>query len=242
MNGRWLGRGATVLRVRGEGGLAQLGTAGGAETLEMVDVDMRRLRVAAEASHEHRFPFGSTLTPWAEVGLRHDGGHGETGAGLEVRSGMRYRHVPQGLTIEGDGRRLVAHQGAVRESSFGAILRVDPGESGLGPSMSLTPAWGATASGVHQLWERGANAFSMYDTPGARLHAHLAYGLPALDGAGLLTPFGALSLAGEDGRSYGLGAALAVGRTATLSLEAERRRRPAARAIHAVMLRGTLRF
>ena len=242
MNGRLLGRGATVLRLRGEGGLAQLGMAGDMATLAIVDVDMRRLRLAAEASHEHLFWFGSTLTPWAEVGLRHDGGDGETGAGLEVRAGARYRDVPQGLTIEGYGRRLVAHQGAVRESGFGAVLRVDPGESGLGPSMSLTPAWGATASGVHQLWERGANAFSLYDTPGARVNARFAYGLPALGGAGLLTPFGMMSLARDEGRSYGLGATLAVGRTATLSLEAERRRRLATRAYHAIMLRGRLQF
>ena len=242
LNGRLLGRGATTLRVRGEGGLAQLGIAGDMETLEMVDVDMRRLRLAAEASHEHLFSFGSTLTPWAEVGLRHDGGDGETGAGLEIRAGMRYRNLPQGLTIEGYGRRLVVHEGAVRESGFGAVLRVDPGASGLGPSMSLTPAWGATSSGVNQLWERGAAGFSMYDAPGARMNAQFAYGLPALDGAGLLTPFGAVSLAREDGRGYGLGATLAVGRRATVSLEAERRRRLAARAVYAVMLRGTVQF
>ena len=242
VNGRLLGRGATMLRVRGEGGLAQLGIAGDMETLGMVDVDMRRLRLAAEASHEHLFSFGSTLTPWAEVGLRHDGGDGETGAGLEVRAGLRYRDLRQGLTIEGYGRRLVVHAGTVRESGFGAVLRVDPGESGLGPSMSLTPAWGATASGVHQLWERGASGFSIYDTPGARMNAQFAYGLPALEGTGLLTPFGAVSLAGEDGQGYGFGATLAVGRTATLSLEAERRRRLHGRAIYAVMLRGMLQF
>ena len=242
VNGRLLGRGATELRVRGEGGLAQLGMAGDMETLGMVDVDLRRLRLAAEASHEHLFPFGSTLTPWAEVGLRHDGGDGETGAGLEVRAGLRYRDLPQGLTIEGYGRRLVVHAGTVRESGFGAVLRVDPGKSGLGPSLSLTPAWGATASGVHQLWEHGANAFSMYDTPGGRMNAQFAYGFPALEGAGLLTPFGALSFAGERGRGFGLGATLAVGRRATVSLEAERRRRLASRAIYAVMLRGMLRF
>ncbi len=130
----------------------------------------------------------------------------------------------------------------MRESGLGAVLRVDPGESGLGPSISVTPAWGATASGVHRLWERGANGFSMYDTPGARMNAQLAYGLPALGGAGLLTPFGMVSLARGDGRSYGLGATLAVGRAATVSLEAERRRRLAARAIHAIVLRGMLRF
>ena len=242
INGRLFARGGTMLRLRSEGGLAQLGVAGDGDTLGAVELDMRRVRLSTEASYEHVFSFGSTLTPWAELGLRHDDGDGETGAGLEIRGGLRYRHLRQGLTIEGYGRRLVVHEGAVRESGFGLVLRVDPGESGLGPSMSLTPAWGPTASGVHQLWERGVSAFSDYDTPGAHMNAQFAYGLPALDGGGLLTPFGAVSLAGEDGQGYGLGATLAVGRSATVSLEAERRRRLAAGAIYAVMLRGMLQF
>ena len=108
--------------------------------------------------------------------------------------------------------------------------------------MSVTPAWGAAASGVNQLWERGASDFSMFDAPGARMNAQFAYGLPALNGSGLLTPFGALSLAGEQERGYLLGATLALGPSATFSLEAERRRRLAVRAIYAVMLRGMLQF
>ena len=152
------------------------------DTLGAVRLEMRRVRLSTEASYEHLFSFGSILTPWGELGLRHDGGDAETGAGLEVRAGLRYRYLPQGLTIEGYGRRLVVHEGAVRESGFGAVLRVDPGESGLGPSMSVTPAWGATASGVNQLWEHGASGFSMLDAPGTRMNAHFAYGLPALNG------------------------------------------------------------
>ena len=242
INGRLLARGGTMLRLRGEGGLAHLGVTGDGDTLGAVALDMQRLRLSTEASHEHVFSFGATLTPWGELGLRHDGGDGETGAGLEVRGGLRFRAPAQGLTMEGYGRRLVAHEGAVQESGFGAVLRLAPGTSGLGPSLSLTPAWGATASGVQQLWERGASAFSMYDTPGARMNAQFAYGLPALGGDGLLTPFGALSLGRENGRGYGLGTTLAVGRSATVSLEVDRRGRFATGAIYAVMLRGILQF
>ena len=242
INGRLLARGGTTLRLRGEGGLAHLGVAGDGDILGAVGLDMRRVRLSTEASYEHVFPFEATLTPWGELGMRHDGGDGEIGAGLEVRGGLRYRYVPRGLTIDGYGRRLVVHEGAVRESGFGLLLRVDPGESGLGPSMSLTPAWGATASGVQQLWERGANAFMAYDTPGARMDARFAYGFPALRGGGLLTSFGTVNLAREAGQGYGLGATLTVGRAATVSLEAARRRHLAARATYAVMLRGMLQF
>ena len=242
INGRLLARGGAMLRLRGEGGLAHLGVAGDGDTLVAMGLDMRRVRLSTEASYEHLFSFGATLTPWGELGLRHDGGDGETGAGLEVRAGLRYRDLQPGLTIEGYGRRLVAHEGALRESGLGVVLRVDPGESGLGPSMSVTPAWGVTASGAHQLWERGATAFSGYDAMGAHMNAQFAYGFAALDGGGLLTPFGALSVSGEQERAYRFGATLAMGRSATVSLEAERRRRLAVGVIYAVMLRGMLQF
>ena len=68
----------------------------------------------------------------------------------------------------------IVHEGAARESGFGLVVRLGPGESGLGPSVNLTPAWGATASGVHELWERGATAFSGYDAMGARMNARFS--------------------------------------------------------------------
>ena len=242
INGRLLARGTTLLRVKGEGGLAQLGVAGDGETLEAMSLDMRRLRLSTEASHEHAFSFGGTLTPWGELGLRHDGGDGETGAGLEVRGGLRYRDLVRGLTVEGYGRRLVVHEGAVRESGFGAMIRVDPGASGLGPSLSLSPTWGSTASGVQQLWERGATGLTMHDAPGTHLNAQFAYGFAGLHGPGLVTPYGAVSLARKDGRGYGLGARLAVRRSLTLNLEVERRERITTAAVHAFMVRGALQF
>ena len=45
-----------------------------------------------EASHMHVLSSGQSITPWGELGLRHDGGDGETGSGLEVGGGLRYQH------------------------------------------------------------------------------------------------------------------------------------------------------
>ena len=174
---------------------------------------MRRLRLSTEASHELLFSSGASLTPWGELGLRHDGGDGETGAGLEVGGGLRYRN-PQGWTTEGYGRWLAAHQGALREWGFGAVLRYDPGASGRGPSVSLMPGWGDTASGVQRLWERGAVDPTVSGAPGSRLDAQFGYGFAAFRGRGVLTPFGTVSLDREYGRGYRLGSRLAVGRSA----------------------------
>ena len=155
VNGRLLARGTTSVTLKGEGALARLGIAGDGGLVDALAVNMRRVRLSTEASHDLLFSSGASLTPWGELGLRHDGGDGETGAGLEVGGGLRYRNL-QGWTTEGYGRWLAVHQGTLREWGFGAVVRYDPGAAGRGPSLSLMPGWGDTASGVRRLWERGA--------------------------------------------------------------------------------------
>ena len=244
VSGRLLSRGATTLRVNGEGALAQMDLVGAA-AIEAVTVDMQRVRVSTEASHRYEFSSGASLTPWGELGVRHDDGDGETGAGVEVGGGLRYRSSESAWTVEGYGRRLVAHEAALREWGLGALIRFDPGSSGRGPQVSLMPAWGDTASGVHRLWEHGATdavGAAVPGTSGTRLDAQVGYGFGALGGRGVLTPYGAVSLDGEEGRGYRVGWRLAVSRTANVSLEAERRERTAAPVAHAVLVRGALRF
>ena len=241
VNGRLLARGTTSLTLKGEGALARLGIAGDGGLVDALAVSMRRLRLSTEASHELLLSSGASLTPWGELGLRHDGGDGETGAGLEVGGGLRYRNL-QGWSTEGYGRWLAAHQGALREWGFGAVVRYDPGASGRGPSVSLMPGWGDTASGVRRLWERGATDPTVPRAAGSRLDAQFGYGFAAFRGRGALTPFGTVSLDREYGRGYRLGSRLSLGRSANLSLEAERRERTAAAAAHAVFVRGTLGF
>jgi hypothetical protein len=241
VNGRLLARGTTSLTLKGEGALARLGIAGDGGLVEALAVNMRRLRLSTEASHKLLLSSGASLTPWGELGLRHDGGDGETGAGLEIGGGLRYRNL-RGWTTEGYGRWLAAHQGALREWGFGAVVRYDPGAAGRGPSLSLMPGWGDTASGVQRLWERGATDPTSPRAPGSRMDAQFGYGFAAFRGRGALTPFGTLSLDREYGRGYRLGSRLSLGRSANLSLEAERRERADAAAVHAIFVRGAVRF
>ena len=132
-----------------------------------MSVDMQRLRLSTEASHEHVFASGHALAPWGELGLRHDGGDGQTGSGLEVGAGLRYRDPGAGWTAEGYGRWLAVHGGALaREQGFGARLRFGPGISSRGPSVSLSQHWGDATSGVQRLWERGATDRALHSTPG----------------------------------------------------------------------------
>ena len=242
VSGRLLARGTTSVKLKGEGALARLDVAGDGETFGAVTVDMRRLRLSTEVSHEHVFSSGGSLTPWGELGVRHDGGDGETGAGLEVGGGLRYQNPEAGWTTEGYGRWLAVHEGTIREWGFGALLRFAPGASGHGPSVSLMPAWGKTTSGVQHLWERGATDPTVPSALGTRLDAQFGYGFAAFRERGVLAPFGAVSLVREGGRSYRLGGRLAVGHSATVSLEAERREHPAASVVYAVMVRGDVQF
>ena len=243
LNGRLLTRGATTLSLRGEGALAQL-TADSA-TFEVATLDMWRFRLTTELSHELLFSSGTSLTPWAELGARHDGGDGQTGAGLELGGGLRYR-VPQvGLTAEGYGRWLAVHEGALQEWGVGAMVTIDPGMDRRGLSASVTPSWGETASaasGVQRLWQQGAAGPAWYGTSRAQVDTQLGYGVPVFGGRSVLTPFGAMNLAGDEARRYRLGGSLATSRWTTLSLEIERWDRALTDAMHSVMVRGAAEF
>ena len=189
---------------------------------------------------------------WGCGDYRNLAGGGEDGAvawdgevfsvqlGADVRLGS---DVLAGLSVSRSRGSFDYYAGAGNRDAFGALIRFEPGASGRGPSVSLAPAWGETASGVRRLWERGATDPILRDAPGRRLEAQFAYGFAALRGRGVLTPYGTVSLAEEYGRGYRLGGRLAVGRSATVSLEAERRERAAAAAaVHMVMVRGAIRF
>ena len=61
--GRLLARGGTSLTLKGEGALARLGIAGDGGLVEALAVDMRRLRLGTEASHDLLFSSGAFAHP-----------------------------------------------------------------------------------------------------------------------------------------------------------------------------------
>ena len=135
----------------------------------------------------------------AAEGLRHDGGDAETGTGVEVGGRISYTDAGSGLTVEANARTLVAHEDSgYREWGAGGSVRLDPGASGRGLSLTLAPVWGTPSSGVERLWSaRDAAGLA----PGGdfeatrRLNVEIGYGLGAPRGLGLVTPYARLSLA-----------------------------------------------
>ena len=123
------------------------------------DADAHRLRLVLEGSRGFTWAEGRRLTPTMEVGLRHDWGDAETGFGLELGGRVQYADPALGLTIEAAVRGLLAHEDSdYQEWGASGTVRVDPGATGQGLSLTLAPAWGATASGVDGLWSRQTTA------------------------------------------------------------------------------------
>ena len=200
-----------------------------------------------EAGRSFALGEGAVLTPALELGLRHDGGDAETGTGVEVGGRIRYTDAGSGLTVEANARTLVAHEDSgYREWGAGGSVRLDPGASGRGLSLSLAPVWGTPSSGVDRLWSARDAAGLVRDEEfeaERRLEGEIGYGFGAPRGLGLVTPYAGLSLAGG-GRAWRLGARWNVAPDVTFGLEGTRREsgnddEPPQ---HGLMLRGVLRW
>ena len=220
--------GATALALRGEASVVRVEVEGDGGLIERQTVDANRLRLALEGSYERSLASGGTLRPSLEMGLRHDGGDGAAGGGIEVGVGLGYRDPAAGLSVEGHGR-VLGGQDDYREWGAGGSLRLDPGAGGRGLSFSLAPSWGDMASGVARLWDRGIAELAANDdaaandnAPQMRLDSELGYGYGAFGGRGLLTPYSGLSLAGGGGLTYRLGSRIGIGTRFDFDLKGER--------------------
>ncbi len=142
--------GTMALSVRSEASWAQVEVEGDGGLIAQQTVNAWRLRLVLEGSHKWALASGGSLTPSLELGLRHDGGDGLTGGGVEIGGSLRYRDPATGLTVEGNGRVLTGKDD-YREWGLGGSLRLDPEAGGRGLSFSLAPAWGDTASGMDRL-------------------------------------------------------------------------------------------
>ena len=107
------GSGETSLRLKAEGSLGRL-AVDGSETMGALAVAVQRLRLALEGSRTWQMQSGGAWTTALEVGLRHDGGDGATGSGVEVGGGVNYHDARLGLTLALSGRTLVAHGADLR--------------------------------------------------------------------------------------------------------------------------------
>ena len=112
--------------------------------------DRRRRR--SKQAHTVALGESAALTPGLEVGLRHDGGDAETGTGVELGGRIAYANAASGLSLEARARTLIANEDSgYEEWGASASVRLDPGASGRGLSLTVAPALGTASSGMERL-------------------------------------------------------------------------------------------
>ncbi len=203
-----------------------------------------RGRVLAEGSWRLGSLWGGEITPILEAGLRYDAGDAETGLGLEVGSGFRYRHPTRGLSVELTGRTLAVHQDkAYREWGIGGTVRIDPGDDRRGLSLSLASSHGQALSGVNRLWNGRSPLVpgTQFAAGGsARLEGEVGYGFGGF-AIGSLTPYAGVALQEDASRAFRLGSRLQLGSSLQLSVEGSRRLGSFTGPDHSFVIRGHLR-
>jgi len=216
-----------------------------AEGMAASESDVTRLRLVLDGSRVFQLGDGATFTPSAQAGVRVDGGDAETGTGVELGAGVSY--TAGRLVIEGAVRGLVAHEASgYEEWGASGAVRLEPGASGRGLSLTVNPAWGNAANDVEKLWQaRDAGELGLAEDfeAQARLEAELGYGLALGRAPGVVTPYVGFTGAGGESRAWRTGARWSIGPDATLGLEAVRNESAEDNAPeHGVMLRCAVRW
>ena len=209
--------GTTNLNLKGEVAFTSA-DVDGSDTLASTSLSASRQRLMLEGEHVQQLDTGATFTPSLELGVRNDGGDGETGTGIEAGGTLRYADEASGLTVEGRVRTLLSHGGDYEETGVSGLVRIAPGGSGQGLALVVQPAWGQTGSGVNQLWENGIAAGVSPDNQ-ARLNAEVGYGLGVAPGLGVVTPYAGLGLAGEGAQWWRMGARWQMAANASVNVE-----------------------
>ena len=195
-----------------------------------------RLRVGLEATRPVPLANGAALLPSMEMGIRHDGGDAEAGFGLEVGAALAWHDPQRGIRGEVQGRSLVTHvEEEFRQQGLALSLSWNPNPSNRGPSLTVSHAVGATASGMDALLS--PTVIQGLDAPAAKDRL-------------TLTPGVAVALS-PDSRSYGILWSLAPyseqpghGEPWEIALEGERQESnsPTSPVDHSLGLRFSLLF
>ena len=175
--------------------------------LAAASADVTRLRLGLEGSFAVVLDGGRSLTPRLETGLRHDGGDAETGFGVELGGGLAWVDPRLGLSLDVEGRGLLAHEAdGLRDRGYSASLVFDPTlETQRGLSLHLRYEIGGPAvGGLDALFaaaplesRTGAEATGRWTT-------EAAWGFPVFRNRFTASPHTGVGLS-EGARDYTLG-------------------------------------
>ena len=240
--------GGLGLDVVGDAGLVRLSTADSeSAALSDITTDVQRMRIGLEGSRATALAGGTTVTPYAQVAGRYDGGDGQTGQGLEVSGGLRLTGGRVGLDAR--GRFLAVHTAeGYSENGVSLVAYLRAKADGRGLSMSVAPRMGAGTGDSGMMWrERPLADSALRGGSRARsLRAEVGYGLASSPKGLLFTPFGDLYLARNERRQVRLGARIGAAdlgsRIGSLELSGARIDRRGGASDHRIDLVGRMSF
>lgn len=197
------------LGVIGDAGITNL-TAADSEHASLSDLEagVHRVRVGLEGSGTIEMDSGMHVSPLVQVTGRYDGGDGQTGGGIEVAGGLK---IARGrIGVEARGRLLASHSGeGVKERGISLAAYVNPMAAGRrGLSMTVVPRIGAATDMSGDMWrDEQMEGLTRPSREGVGVKAEIGYGLARFASSDILmTPFGAMDVAGDDRRRVRLGA------------------------------------
>ena len=216
--------------------LAQVDIAESADKKIPADkLNSQRLRLLLEMGSERPLSSGGHFKPLLEVGLRYDGGVGESsGIGAVLNLGGHYANAT-GLTVEGKLHTLLG-QDDYQEWGIQGTIRQQANANGQGLSFSLNPSYGTVGISTNQVWQQElADDNNGTSNNSARLNVNMGYGL--FTAGGLLTPYSEVSM--SDSNHYRLGLRWKPSSPLSLHLYGERE---TSNNSDRILLEGRIRF
>ena len=128
--------------------LMRASSQGSGDALPAFDADVSQLRVGLTGSWRKELAGFGAVQPRLEIGARHDGGHAETGMGLEIGGGVMWSVPTLGLGVTAESRALIVHvDDRLTDWGASAALFWDPAPaSSVVPALSLRHDWGGASS------------------------------------------------------------------------------------------------
>ena len=213
--------GITTVRVKAQTSITTMEMEDNGQMISSLTTEAYQQRVSMEVSYTSEVNQERYFIPTLEIGVRNDGGDGETGNGLEIGGEIEYKAMDLGLRVLVNGRWLAVHSGELEEWGVGGSIRFEPGAGqGQGFWFTLSPTFGQTQERTQQLWDANhLSDINVSSDRGVSLRTELGYGFVVSDG--IAEPYGSMNFSNMGSTKYRIGARFAGG-TTTASLEVGR--------------------